>query len=81
MRIRQGKTLECPMMPDTRLAIKDYGIIIRGPHHPSSPNNKMVMILAGSRSIGTGAACLAATSSTLIEKIQQKLPTQLSDKS
>jgi len=51
---------------------EDYGIIIRGPH-PIHPG-RLVMIMAGAHSLGTGAACLAATSSVVIQKIRSKLP-------
>ena len=58
-----------------------HGIIIRGPH-PKNPN-RIVLILAGPHSLGTGAACLAATRSSLIRKIQSALPEKenLADKS
>jgi hypothetical protein len=50
----------------------DYGIIVRGPH-PDHPKH-IVMVLAGAHSLGTGAACLAATRYNLIESLSQKLP-------
>jgi len=50
----------------------DHGIIIRGPH-PKNPN-RIVLIMAGAHSLGTGAACLAATRSSLIREIQSALP-------
>jgi hypothetical protein len=50
----------------------DYGIIIRGPH-PFVPG-RMVLILAGAHSLGTGAACLAATRSSLIRQLKNSLP-------
>jgi hypothetical protein len=58
-----------------------YGLVMRGPH-PSFPEERMVTILAGGRSIGTGAACLAATHPRLVQQIRSKLPhhTELSDK-
>jgi len=51
---------------------QDYGIIVRGPH----PNcrGRMVLIMAGAHSLGTGAACLAATRSMLIRQIKDALP-------
>jgi len=52
--------------------VEDYGIIVRGPH-PRYPN-RLVLILAGAHSLGTGAACLAATRSFLIQKVRGKLP-------
>lgn len=49
----------------------DYGLIVRG-KHPTN-HNRTVLILAGPHSIGTGAACLAATKPQLLHKISQKL--------
>jgi hypothetical protein len=58
-----------------------HGIIIRGPH-PKNPD-RIVLIMAGPHSLGTGAACLAATRSSLIRQIQSALPNKedLADKS
>lgn len=58
----------------------DHGIILRAPH-PKNPD-RIVLIMAGPHSLGTGAACLAATRSSLIRKIQAALPhkTDLADK-
>jgi len=50
----------------------DHGIIVRGPH-PDYPE-RLVMVLAGAHSLGTGAACLAATRSPLIRQIKAALP-------
>ncbi len=50
----------------------NHGIIIRGPHL-NNPN-RIVLIMAGAHSLGTGAACLAATRSSLIREIQSALP-------
>jgi hypothetical protein len=50
----------------------DYGIIVRGPH-PHRPG-RMAMIMAGAHSLGTGAACLAATRSALIRQVKEALP-------
>ena len=55
----------------------DYGLIIRGPN-PRSPG-RMVTILAGGHSQGTGAACVAATNSRLIREIAEKLPDGIDD--
>ena len=52
---------------------EDYGIVLRGAH-PLHPG-RLVLILAGAHSLGTGAACLAATRSALIQKIRSRLPT------
>lgn len=51
---------------------EDYGILVRGPH-PGHPE-RVALVLAGPHSLGTGTACLAATRSTLIQKIRSKLP-------
>jgi len=50
----------------------EFGLIVRGPH--PKYHNRIVIILAGNRSLGTGAACLAATRTELIHKIDMKLP-------
>jgi len=60
--------------------IEDYGIIVRGPHprHPA----RMIMVIAGAHSLGSGAACLAVTRSNVISKVREKLPPGiLTDKS
>ena len=49
---------------------QDYGLIVRGPH-PRHPN-RMVTIMAGPHSLGTGAACMAATRSQLVNEIKQR---------
>jgi hypothetical protein len=54
------------------VGIADYGVIVRGPH-PEYPRH-MILVLAGAHSLGTGAACLAATRSRLIESLKRKLP-------
>ncbi|MCK5921867.1 MAG: hypothetical protein KAG66_13055, partial [Methylococcales bacterium] len=50
---------------------QDYGLVVRAPH----PNfeDRIVLLMAGSHSLGTGAACLAATRSSLIRCIREKL--------
>ncbi|HME23350.1 MAG TPA: hypothetical protein VKI44_18820 [Acetobacteraceae bacterium] len=53
-------------------SLADYGLIVRGPN-PGWPA-RLVTILAGPHSRGTGAACLAATNSSLISRIAEKLP-------
>jgi hypothetical protein len=50
----------------------DHGIIVRGPH-PDYPD-RLVLIMAGNHSLGSGAACLAATRSPLIQQINDLLP-------
>lgn len=52
--------------------VMDHGLIVRGPH-PDHPG-RLVLILAGPHSLGTGAACLAATRSPFIQQIKAKLP-------
>jgi hypothetical protein len=52
--------------------VMDHGIIVRGPH-PDHPG-RLVMVLAGPHSLGTGAACLAATRSVFIQQIKGALP-------
>jgi len=50
----------------------DIGLIVRGPHPRFQ--NRMVTILAGPHSGGTGGACLAATNSKKIQVIADRLP-------
>jgi len=47
--------------------VEDFGLIIRGPH--PKHRSRMVLIMAGPHSLGTAAACLAATRSGLIREI------------
>ncbi len=49
----------------------DYGVIVRAPH--PAHDGRMVLILAGAHSLGTGAACLAATRSSKIADIKKLL--------
>lgn len=56
---------------ETLIHSEDYGIIVRGPH-PIRPG-RMVMIMAGAHSLGTGAACLVATRSILIQQAKDAL--------
>lgn len=51
---------------------EDYGLILRG-RHPQYAN-RLAIVLAGAHSLGTGAACLAATRSELLQKVKQVLP-------
>lgn len=50
---------------------QDYGLVLRAPH----PNfvKRMIFVMAGAHSLGTGAACLAASRSSLIKLIRSKL--------
>jgi len=59
----------------------DHGIIVRGPH-PDHREHRVVLVMAGPHSLGTGAACLAATRSQEIQEIAERLgPKVLADKS
>ncbi len=51
---------------------EDYGIIVRGPH--PRHDGRIVMIMAGAHSLGSGAACLGATRPELIREIAEALP-------
>ena len=50
---------------------QDYGLILRAPH----PRHKkrIILLMAGAHSLGTGAACLAASRSPLIKKVRETL--------
>jgi hypothetical protein len=52
--------------------VVDHGLVLRAPH-PQFPD-RIMMLMAGPHSLGTGAACLAATNSRLIAAIQDALP-------
>jgi hypothetical protein len=52
--------------------VVDHGLVLRTPH-PCFPD-RIMMLMAGPHSLGTGAACLAATNSRLIAAIQETLP-------
>jgi hypothetical protein len=52
---------------------EDYGVVVRAPH-PEHPDDRLLLIMAGAHSLGTGAACLAATRSPLIRQIKVALP-------
>ncbi len=49
----------------------DYGLFLRGPHPVHE--GRMIMILAGMRSLGTGGVCLAVTRPRLIQRLCEKL--------
>ena len=62
------------------ICVKDRGIVVRGPH-PAHPD-RIAIVLAGPTTLGTGAACLAATRSVLLSAIQAKLGSvRIGDKS
>ena len=67
-----GKIGPSPLVEGSRVHTEDCGIVVRGPH-PDHPN-RLVLVMAGAHSIGSGAACLTATKSFLIQQIKQKLP-------
>lgn len=50
----------------------DYGIVVRAPH--PSRAGRLVLSMSGGHSLGTAAACLAATRTSLIEQLRQRLP-------
>ena len=50
---------------------QDRGILVRAPH-PNHPE-RIVLIMAGAHSLGSGAACIAATNSQKINDIQTRL--------
>ena len=65
---------------DQCICVKDRGIVVRGPH-PKYPD-RLALVLAGPTTVGTGAACLAATRSVLLREIQTRLGnTRIGDKS
>ncbi|MBN1542909.1 hypothetical protein JW992_12250 [candidate division KSB1 bacterium] len=72
-----GELVQCG--PDSKKNLiwkSDYGLIIRSPN-PLHSDDRLVLILAGAHSLGSGAACLAATRSSLIRKIQIALPSRI----
>ncbi len=50
----------------------DYGVLLRGPH--PKRQGRLAFVLAGAHSLGTAAACLTATRSSVIERLRVKLP-------
>ena len=55
--------------------VEDYGIIVKTPH-PEHPG-RVVIIMAGVHSLGTGGACIAATRSIFIGIIRRALPNEV----
>jgi hypothetical protein len=53
----------------------DYGLVVRGPHPEHA--KRLAMIMAGPHSLGSAAACLAATRVSLIKKIKSSLPERI----
>ena len=59
--------------------IEDWGLIVRGPH--PQRHGRIVLMMAGAHSLGTGAACLAATRSAFVRQIRELIgPDTLADK-
>jgi hypothetical protein len=56
---------------DKHIWTQDYGLVVRAPHPRFK--NRIVFLMAGAHSLGTGAACLAASRSSLIKQIRMKL--------
>jgi hypothetical protein len=79
---RRYPRIDDPAVTDGRSVHSwDYGLVIRSPHPHPRLRDRLVLIMAGSRSLGTGAACLAATRTALIRKISEKLkPHSIADK-
>ncbi len=51
--------------------VRDFGVLVRGPH-PTDPNH-ILMVMAGRSSLGTEAVCHAATNPTYIAEIKRRL--------
>jgi hypothetical protein len=62
---------EKPRGDSLHIWTQDYGLIVRAPHPDSK--RRIVLLMAGAHSLGTGAACLAATRSNLIKQIRKLL--------
>jgi len=78
---RDGDAWRCEADHSVAHPEKDYGIILRGPHPNPAYAGRLVVVMAGARSLGTGAACLAATRPELIQEIRNRLPeSDLEDK-
>jgi hypothetical protein len=68
---RDGKRWEWKGMHDDPSPSVDYGLLLRGPH-PNRPG-RQILCLGGTRSLGTGAVCLAATRPRFIREIRNRL--------
>jgi hypothetical protein len=55
----------------SEVVVVDHGLLVRGPH-PYHPG-RIVLIMSGAHSLGTGAASLAATRTPLIQEVKNKL--------
>ena len=66
-------TYEAKLMnPQKGIFDEDYGVIIRIPHPKFE--GRIILLVAGAHSLGTGAACLAVSKSSLINQVNNKLP-------
>jgi hypothetical protein len=68
---RHGEPWEFRAHRDLAVPKKAYGIVIAGPH--PRHRQRRIVVMAGTRSFGTGAACLAATRPRLIQEIKNRL--------
>jgi hypothetical protein len=66
-----GKPYEPVNVPTDKRLKWDFGLVIRGPH-PLDPSY-MLLALAGRSSLGTEAACLAATDPECLQKLIKRL--------
>jgi len=62
---------------DTDPFIRDFGVLVRGPH-PVDPNY-MLMVMAGRSSLGSEAVCRAATDPAYIAEIKRRLESEKVD--
>ena len=62
---------------DTDPFVRDFGLLVRGPH-PADPNY-VLMVMAGRSSLGTEAVCRAATDPTHIAGIRRRLEHEMVD--
>ena len=70
-RIFRGRMAQ-PEKDAAPLWVYDHGLIIRS-RHPKYPHDRLVYIIAGAHSLGTGAASLALTTPEHIHAIREKL--------
>jgi hypothetical protein len=64
-------------LKDVNPFVRDFGILVRGPH-PADPNS-VFMVMAGRSSLGTEAVCRAATDPTHIAEIRRRLQNERVD--
>jgi len=65
---------EADMKEKPRVWKDDYGLIVRGPHPRHADEGRIVMLLAGSHALGTGATGVAATDPQRIKEVRGILP-------